>query len=132
MDSPVGDFDDKKLAWDLRIFYAMIVGKRMMKVDEAAESKDYSSWYKHLIYIYTTAFSRIDKDRTEIKKKYNTLHEETIKILNDNKKAYLKKDFDSIKIALVERQLLKLQHFVYRILHLSNQFGSEISIGGLR
>lgn len=131
MDISAGEFEEKSLAYDLRVFYAMIVGRKMIAIEDAADIKDYPSWFRNIDLLFKIVYSRVDKQRDEVKTGYEKVKNEALQIINHNTQAYFKKSNDARAISDVEDVLSRMQHYVYRVLHVSNQFGSNTDIKGL-
>ena len=123
--------DEQRLAYDLRVYYAMIAGRKMLEIEEAIQRKDYSAWFNQLRLMFPIIFSRVDRDRDAIKTKYTELLENSLKVINKYERCYLKKSHNYEEMWEVEEVLMTLQHFLYRVLHTTNQFGSERDIKGL-
>ena len=123
--------EEKSLAYDLRVFYAGIVGKKLVKIQESEESKDYANWFRNLRLIFPIIFSRVDNDRKEIKKEYKTILEKCNKIVNENEKTFFNKNCNAKAVFEIENVLMELNHFIYRVLHKTKQLGENINIRGL-
>lgn len=123
--------EEKSLAYDLRVFYAVIVGRKMIAIEDATSAKDYPKWFRELDLMFKTVYSRVDKDRTAIKEEYESVKRRTVEVINKYTKVYLRKSFDSQAVWELEEALSTMQHFVYRVVHVSNQFGNNVDIKGL-
>lgn len=124
-------FEETKFAFDLRMVYATIVGRMMMQVQDAIEEKNYSSWLNKLKLLFPVIFSRVDNNREELKAQYHELLDKTLVIINKHEKSFAKRNIDSVAIWEIEEALSILQHFIYRVLHTTNQFGKEVGVKGL-
>jgi len=117
------DLMEKSFAYDLRVFYAIVIGRKMLRVQEATEKKDYQVWHDTLISMYPIVYARIDTNRAEVKEKYAALIKKLNTILNKYRDVYLRKEFDENGINEIESVLLELQHFIFRLMHIFDHFG---------
>ena len=129
--SATDGFEEKSLAYDLRLFYAIVVGRKMISIEEAISSKNYPKWFRELDLLFKVIHSRVDRSRDEYKKVYETAKEEVLTIINKYDRAYFGKSFEPKAISEIEEALSKLQHLVYRVMHVSKQFGDEVIVKGL-
>lgn len=126
------DFEDKKLAWDLRAHYVMLIGSSLYRVDEARRDKNYPIWFRELKLLFPRIHSRIDKDRAKMKQIYERYINNMITLSNKYPKTYFGKSFNSKEVGEIEDVLAEFEHFIYRVLHISQQFGDETNLKGLQ
>lgn len=128
-DSVMGE--EKTLAFDLRIFYAGILGKKMVKVEMAQDETNYVKWFRQLRLMFPVVLARVDKNRQRTMEEYNVLIKECVDTFNKYDRVYLKRDFGAEGIEKVENKLLKLQHFIYRVMDKNKLFGENLNLQGL-
>jgi hypothetical protein len=125
------EFEETKLAFDLRVFYAAIIGRRLIEMDEHIKEKNYSAWFRDMCLLYPIICSRVDNDRKEIAEKFIEMKRKALKKINEFPNVYSGKSLDNKGVAELEIALIDFQHLIYRVLHISNQFGSEKDIAGI-
>lgn len=124
-------FGEKSLAYDLRIFYALVLGQRMRSADMFASKKSYPNQFEELKAMFPYIYARVDKDRKETKKTYEELIEKVNQAIIKNKEVYLMKKADDKGNYEVNAALDELTHFIYRLMHTTNILGSTSNVKGL-
>jgi hypothetical protein len=129
--SNIGPDENQALAYDLRLFYAMYVGPRMLKIGELAEQGKYYEWFKELRYLFMTIFARVDTDRKAIREAFKICETEIILLAEKYPKVFHRRQFVPEQNAEIEDALLRFHHFVFRLLHLTDQLGTKSTLKGL-
>ena len=129
------DLYKTELAYDLRQVYARIVGRNLDNVDTARHDKDYPKYFKGLEDLYTITkhkFKKVKKADIGKKQTWSGLKKEFVKVSNENKNAYIKKDFNNpVGIAEIEKILRKIEMWIYFKMDEAGMFGKKEEIEGM-
>lgn len=120
--------ENKELIYDLRQYYARIVGEILIEIAVARQSKNFVKYYENLYNLYTEIDMKLDDDdRDEI----IGLWEETIEILATHSEAYFGTSTDDEERFIIEDKLRNLDMMLKRKMNEKKMFGSKRDTYGL-
>ena len=119
------------IVYDLRIFYAAIVGKNLILINDCLDKKDYMKCFATIKNTFPIIYSRVNKSRDDIKKQYEEYIGEANATFNKYQNCYFRKSFEPFGVEAIESILRKLYFFLSRTLEVNEHYGSGRSIQGL-
>lgn len=118
------------LAYDLRQFYAKIVGQHLEDAAEARKQDKYDIWYKSLEDLHIVVkhrFKKKDDDENE----YKNLVTTAVNLANKYPSVWLGQYKDPTACAEIFKALAEIEMYLYEKMDLNNMFGSQRTIQGL-
>ena len=123
-------FDDSNLIYDLRQYYANIVGQHLVDVMEARKERNYQKYFIALEDLHTVISHKALK-KLKDRKIYRKLKKDFIIISNKNTSAYLGQSTSAKEVAEIEIGLRKIERFLYKKMDMANMMGSQRDDRGL-
>jgi len=112
--------DDSMLMFDLRVYYANILGVLLTKLAEERIEKHFSKCFHYLLEAYAHFQHKLSpEEQNEWAANVN----EAVKIFNANVGAYGGKSFDSRAMGVVSDALDTLHFWLYKKMEEKNMFG---------
>jgi len=119
------------LIYDLRQYYARIVGGHLIEIWEARREKQYPRYFKALDDLHTIISHKITARDKGIKTRYKELNDEAVITFNKWKDVYFGKVKDVVGVSEVESVLKRIEMLLYEVMDDANMFGSNRKIQGL-
>lgn len=127
------------LAYDLRAYYAKIVGEHLIDVSDARKRKDYPSYYNALEDLFTVCRHKFKKTKRKKNQKkvksvndaWKSLKQEAIDVFNEHKGVYKGEGSDPKGVVEIERVLRKIEMWIFKKMNESKMFGGKRSHEGL-
>lgn len=123
-DSP----EAKQLIYDLRQYYAKILGEHLIMIANARTKRDFNEWFDWLDSLHSEIQQKFNKKE---RKEYHDILEETIKTLKENQGALNKNIKNTKQIANVYRALKKLDSWCRKVMEDHDMFGRKESAEGI-
>lgn len=119
-----------ELAWDLRTFYAYIVGPNLMRIAEAREAEDFIKYWHALNDLYIVIAHKIKKKKDETED-WKTLMKKTLVVLHKYNAAFNGKDKSAEAKHEIWVVLADLEKYLYKKMDEANLFGGKKFVEGL-
>ena len=120
--------DNTTLVYDLRQKYAEIVGSILEEVARARSEDKFIEWFKWLDDLHTEIDQKFTKqERVEYYKELD----KTLKVLNNNRAAYLKTGTNEEQISNVKSALKGLNMWLKLLMEKHKMFGAKEEVEGL-
>jgi len=116
----------KEMSYDLRQYYAKIVGEHLEDAAEARKKNKYNFWFDCLVDIYVVIHHKI-KDPSNAEQEYNKKVDAIAKISQANKEVWSGNNKDSKSTATVKNCLIDLEMWLYTKMEDANMFGRKMS-----
>lgn len=131
-ESGAGGFG-QDLLYDLRQSYAFLVSKHMIDIYEARKLRSYPALLTNIDDLHTIVSHKIKKKekKEKVKKDYEVLRSEAIKVFNKHSTAYLGKTRDPQAVANIQAEFKKMEQHLYAMMDAANMFGSNRTVQGL-
>lgn len=103
------EFGDAALSYDLRLYYAVIVGRRLFTISESLEQGNYVKCYESILDIYPFVENLIQDKDIDPEKNFKTINEKAIDVFKKYPGVYSGKAFNSqatYEIKTVLRELI--------------------------
>lgn len=112
-----------ELAYDLRQTYAKILTDDLIKIADARERNDFVHWFEFIHWNLHTEINQ--KFNSAEKEEYNKLLDETIKVLNKNKPAFLGQDTQAENVFAIKNALKKLETWIKEKMEEHSMYGNK-------
>lgn len=122
--------NNQDLAYDLRQYYAKIVGEHLESIANARRNNNYDQYYKSLDDLHTIIRHKF-KNTTKDEEEYQTLKTKVLKIANENKSAWFGTSIKQESCSIIDSTLKDIEMFLYDKMEKANMFGSNKKISGL-
>jgi len=122
--------DQKDLAYDLRQYYAQIVGESLMHALVHRKNIDFYNWYKSLEDVKTVTLHKW-KDQERSLKIYNELVDNIKKLANKYPAAWSSKSNNANEFGEIEEAIRRLEEFLYKEIERAKMFGEGYVTAGL-
>lgn len=122
------DGEKKELTYDLRQYYAGILGNHLIMIADARTKRNFRDWFDWLDSLHSEIQQKFTKAEVE---SYQTLLKETIKTIRDNATAFNGSLGDTTKTANVYRALKKLDAWCREVMEKHDMFGRKESAEGI-
>lgn len=135
-DIAIGALGD--LAYDLRIYYAKIVGEHLIDIANARKEKNYPQYLNSLENLYVVVAHKIkkyeDKENKDKKDKavtYESLRTNAVTLVNQYHGVYVHNHGDKKGTGMIEEALKKIEMYLYEKMSDAGMFGSKRDIASL-
>jgi len=118
----------KQLIYDLRQYYAKILGEHLIMIADARTRRNFREWFDWLDSLHSEIQQKFDKEETEA---YKKLLNETIEVIKANESAFNGNSGDTTKTANVYRILKKLDSWCREVMEKHDMFGTKWDEEGL-
>ena len=120
---------ESELAYDLRQYYARLVGLKIFQVDDARSNRRYPDYFKKLdeLKVIVKHKFRDEDDQNEYKRLVDT----ALAVFNKYSSTYLGKASDPIGISEIDRVLGEIEMFLFRVMDEASMFGTKWNDDGL-
>lgn len=123
MDKQEGDYEfDSTLVYDLRQYYARIVGEHLIEIAIARKERNFQEWMKLLECLHTEIRQKLDENEEE---EYQEIFKETKEILLENKDAFTQESKDVMKNTIVFNAINELDIFLRIKMEEHGMFGRK-------
>lgn len=125
-------FEQKDLAYDLRQYYAQIVGTICLKIAEARENRDFKKWFSYLEDLHTEINQKLtenndNKERTA----YRELLNKSINTITQNQGAFFGTSKDPREVSSVFNAIKELELWLKIKMDEHNIYGGGRDESGL-
>jgi|SRR3989304_9726627 len=117
------------IVWDLRVFRVDMIKQYWIKISQAQDTFDYSSWLRYLHLCESVVNHAISK--TDNNEEYNSLRKNAIEVANQYQKVFSKSSASPQGRAEIEDALIKIEKYLYRKIDKAGLFGKNREIRGL-
>jgi len=127
------EYDDEKMAYDLRQIYAKIVGNHLAEISMYRRERNFYEWFEALEDLYTITrhkFREYEEDEQD-KKTYKQLRNEVIQLSNQYKDVWLKKSNEAVALSKIIKALRDIEEWLFFKMNESNMFGKMEDLEGL-
>lgn len=122
------DNETKELAYDLRQFYAKIVGDHLQDISDARKVDNYPAYINSLDDLHTIIRHKFKKAK-EDEDAYQQLYNKAVQLCNTYSAVFLGIKKDSKEKTIIEMSMKDIEMFLYAKMEESNMFGTK-AIGG--
>lgn len=130
INTPMDNDNPTELAYDLRQYYANILGEHLIDASEHRKKQSYYLWFKALEDIKTiTKHKWANKTKSIIN--YDKLINEIKQLANKSPSVWLGKDISSKDSTIIENKLRELEEFLYEEMEKGHIFGEGYRVPGL-
>ena len=124
--------EDSSMAWDLRQYYARIVGEHLIKMCEDRQLKNYPDYFKDMENINViTQHNFKDLKKNKNNESYEELRKKLIEDANVYQGAWAGKDKTPNKVAIIENALRKIEEYLWLNIHEAGMLGKKFEDEGL-
>jgi len=124
MANNIDEWNKDGLLYDLRQYYARIVGDVMIRIAQAREREDYSEYLKALDHLHTMVNQKLDEDDGETEK-YQKMINESHKIFNTYHSAFTGQSTNTEERYKVYQELKKIEMWLLKKMDEHQLFGSK-------
>lgn len=116
------------MLFDLRVFRARMIANQWEKIDRYKDEANYYQWFKALRSLYSTVAHKLGD---KLRKEYQNLEIETLKVINNNEAVFTRKSYDAKGMTLLENSLLAMELFLLQAMEDKSVFGKRQGMQGL-
>ena len=126
-----------ELAWDLRTFYAYIVGPNLISIAEARQEENYTKYWHALNDLYVVISHKIKPKKTDVEADgktavtFDTLSKKALAVFNLYPEAFNGKSTDPKQKQLIWQALAEIEKYLYAKMDDAGLFGKGRIVEGL-